>query len=598
MSDLFRGNQIEDFINSGGIVTAVGRNEVPSSIVPTVPTVPTSSPTPTPTPTEEKPSVPALDQFNGFDIKDPVELLILLDEDISSGRVKLHNWQVQILLDFAAGGESDDHPLQQLVRACNGSGKDKYVIAPCVVWLGMRYKGSRGVVTSSSGQQLDSQTGTYIDQLCLAANRKFGAMFGHDVWKINYRYYYCLATGSPIDLFSTDEAKKAEGYHPLSPDAKMAIFVSEDKSVPDEINIALNRCTGYTHRLHVSTPGQPMGHFYDYCSIAIPRSTLKSVSEAKPTDWIQYHVTAYNCSHLSRSYIEQMKRDLPGGETGVAFRSIVLAEFGSADSMVVIPYIYVWKAVNGSVQGWKQKPYNDAGLDLSDGGDETVLAIRNGNRLLHVIPFKFDNTQDTIRFLHEKFHSFQLNNPTSRINADCGGLGKPMLDQLKRMGWSNIHYIDNRHTPHEPRTYKNRAAELWFRFRALLEQNEVWLVNDDKLKRQLSTRFYTITPDNKHQLESKLSARSKGHPSPDRADAVILAYWDYEALSSAFTAPKPFKDDMVKKPVVKKFTLREHAKRDDQSTWTRTPSKTFNFSPIRNFIEEHNERVRSVESTD
>jgi hypothetical protein len=582
MSDLSTLNpvQLEEFINNGGILDAA--KEIKPSVV--IDQVPDGG-------------APSDIVLSGLDIKDPVELLVLLDEDIASGRVKLHPWQIKILMDFGKGGSSDDHPLQQVVRACNGSGKDKYVIAPCVVWLCMAFVKARGVVTSSSGQQLDSQTGTYITQLCQAANRKFQDLFGQPIWKINYRYYECLATGSPIDLFATDEPKKAEGYHPLVPDAKMGIFVSEDKSVPDDINIALNRCTGYTHRLHVSTPGEPMGHFKAYCDISVPREAIEHVSKLEPTDWVQYHITAFDCSHLSRSYIEQMKRDLPGGEGGVAYRSIVMAEFGSAEAMVVIPSIYVWKAVNGCKYGHKTKTYNDAGLDLSDGGDETVLAIRNGNRLMHLIPFRFDNTQDTIRFLDEKFRSFQLNNSHSRINADCGGMGKPMLDQLKGMGWLNIHYIDNRNTPHEPRVYKNRAAELWFRFRKLLEQNEIWLLDDHKLKTQLATRFYSITPENKHQLESKPQARAKGHPSPDRADAVVLAFWEFEQLTPSFVPEtKPFERPEVPDDS-STFTLNEYARREESGRLTLQPSKKFNFSPIRDLIVEHNKLIRSIESS-
>lgn len=587
-------HDVEQFINAGGLADMADSGQIPAAAVKSEVVKEAIEEVFQEVPVEDLPKV----EFNGLDIANPLELLILLDEDIASGKVKLHKWQVKIQMDFATGGESDQHPLQQVVRACNGSGKDKYVIAPCVVWLCMRYKMARGVITSSSGQQLDSQTGTYIDMLCESANRKFNELFGGPVWKLNYRYYECLATGSPLALFATDEPRKAEGYHPLVSGGKMVIAVSEDKSVPDDINIALNKCTGYTHRLHVSTPGHPMGHFFDYCSpgVSVRREDITSVKDVDATTWIQYHVTAYDCSHLSRAYIEQMKRDLPGGETGVAFRSQVLAEFGSADQMVVIPSNYVWQAMNGCKYGWKQKAHNDAGLDLSDGGDETVLTIRNGNRLLHVIAFKFDNTQDTIRFLDDNFRKYGLNNPNSRINADCGGLGKPILDQLKAMGWTNIHYIDNRNTPHEPRTYKNRGAELWFRFRKLLELGELWLFSDDKLRQQLSTRFYTITPDNKHQLESKIQARGKGHPSPDRADAVVLCFWDYEGQSAAVKVSKPFEPPVVEEKPVGALSLKEYAKRDLDTRYTLKPSRNFDFRAINDLIAEHNRIIKSIES--
>lgn len=462
-------------------------------------------------------------KFDGYDIKNPVELLLLLDDNILNGTVKLHDWQIQFMMDFAAGGQSDRFPFQAIVRACNGSGKDKYIIAPCVVWLCMRYQKARGIVTSSSGVQLDNQTEAYIRQLCEKANSLFGT-----IWKCNYRYYECLATSSPIVLFATDESGKAEGYHPLEPNAKMGIFVSEDKTVSDDINTALNKCTGYTHRIHVSTPGLPMGHFYDYDSTAIPRKMMKSVYDIEPINWIQYHITAYDCSHIPPQYIEQMKRDLPGHENGAAFKSQVLAEFGTTDEMVVIPHIYVRQAIKNPPL-WISEKFNTAGLDLSDGGDETVLTIRNGNKHLKTIPFKFDNTEDTIEHLNGLFKEWELTDPQAHINSDMGGLGKPMLDRMKRQGWSNIRYIDNRTTSSRPKTYKNRGAELYFNVRLLFERGELIIIDEPILIRQLSTRYYKLVNGSVHQLLSKLESRTRGYPSPDRADSFVLAFWDYKS---------------------------------------------------------------------
>lgn len=540
----------------------------------------------------EIPSIPT--RAEGFDFKDPVELLFFLDDDVGSGKVILHDWQIRIMMDFAAGGVDDEHPFQGLVRACNGSGKDKYVIAPCAVWLSMRYIQARCVVTSSSGDQLDNQTDTYINQLCVAVNRKIDPK----IWKINYRYYECLPTGSPIKLYATDEPLKAEGYHPLVADGKMGIFMSEAKSIPDSINAAVNKCTGYTHRLHVSTPGLPMGHFHDYCSVAVDRKTIKSIFDVSPIDYIQYHITAYECSHLSRNYIEQCKRDLPGGELGAAFKSQVLAEFGTTDEMVVIPYTYVWRFFKNTVAHISE-PYNKAGLDLSDGGDETVLTIRNGNKLLKVIPFKFDNTEDTIAFLNEKFRENNLNHPEAFIYADCGGLGKPMLDRMKRQGWSNIRYVDNRSRAYYPTTYTNRGSETWFHLRKLLERNELTAaVKDDKLSRQLATRYYKITPKNQHQLLSKLESRSRGYPSPDRADSLVLAFCDYKStfieVKEGDEKNAPFTLTITEEPV-SSFTIKQSVKEavDQPSRFNQsTTNKGNDYSIYRHYIDQHNRELK------
>jgi len=578
--------QLEAFINDG----VMPEEPVPTAPLIGIPVAPEPSgqigPEMCHTPTT--PTTP-LYHDEGFDIKDPVELLFLLDDNVREGRVTLHPWQVQIMLDFAEGDHTDDRPFQGVVRACNGSGKDKYVIAPCSVWLCMRYKRSRCVITSSSGKQLDAQTCTYIDMLCEEANRKIAP----NIWKLNYRYYECLATGSPIECFATDEAGKAEGFHPLEYGRKMGLFMSEAKSVPDAVNGAFNKCTGYTHRLHVSTPGLPMGHFYEYCQRSRLRKSYDSLTEKDPVDYVQYHVTAFDCSHLSRVYIEQMKRDLPGGESGSAYKSQVLAEFGTTDEMTVITYSAVWQAMfNPPKCGHLKDPFNTAGLDLAAGGDETAIAIRNGNKLLLIKGFHFSNTSATITYLEKIFKEYHLDHPKARIWGDAGGLGKPILDELRNRGWKNIHYVTNQGSPRDERVYKNKGAEMWFDFAKVLESREVWLLNDDKLKIQLSTRYYKITPDNRHQLESKLQARMKGHPSPDRADAVVLCYCDYKSRLEEPEYEKPYKPEDEYVPV-RQFSLREWADFDNERD-IKNPSRKLDFTVLREEIADLNKQRKTT----
>lgn len=537
--------------------------------------------------------------FDGFAIENPVELLFMLDKDIASGRVTLHFWQYQILMDFARNCWKDTHPFQAVVRACNGSGKDKYIIAPCAVWLAMRYRKTIAPITSASGVQLDRQTCRYIKELCESANRKFGI----EVWTINYRHYKCnFGNGDISELFcfATDEKGKAEGYHPTAYGARMAIFVSEDKTVADDINEALNKCTGYTHRLHASTPGLPMGHFYDYCSTAVDRKMVPDVTVVEAIDWVQYLVKGTDCSHLSKAYFEQMKRDLPGGEFGAAYKSQVEAEFSTTDEMVVIPYTYIWWAThNVPKKGWLRETYNTAGLDLSDGGDETVLVVRNGNKHLATIPFKFDNTEDTIEFLCEKFKEWSLDHPEALIFADAGGLGKPMLNRMVRLGWRNIRFIDNRNTPFYPQTYKNRGAELWFHIRLLFERHEL-IVKDDAsciLSKQLGGRYYKLLGANIHQLLSKMEQKSKGYKSPDRADAFTLAFWNYKSTfvetgeDAPVYATAPYEQEAEEAQCKSELSLRSWANSRNKFN---VENKQTDFSYLQDEIASHNRFKQST----
>lgn len=530
----------------------------------------------------------------GFDIHDPVELLFMFDDDIANGITVLHPWQTQFMLDFADSRHTKDSPFKAEVRTCNGSGKDKYIVAACAVWMCMRYKEARGVVTNGSGQQLDNQTEAYIEKLCQRVNAKLGA----EIWRCNYRYYECIATGSPITLFATDEPTKAEGYHPFNPGRKMVIFASEAKSIPDEIFVALNRCTGFTHRVDVSSPGLPMGTFYDRCSMSINRYELADIKDCPAEDSIEYHIKARMCPHITRAEIETMAREMPGGRTGAAFLSAVEAEFGTTDEMVVIPHTYVWYSYTKAPTEvkWIPEAYNKAGLDLSDGGDETVLVVRNGNKMLACIPFRFDNSQQSVAFLEEKFKEWDLNHPESFIFGDYGGLGGPILQQLKQRGWSNIRFVDNRNKPARPKTYLNRGTELWFHFAELLKKHEIILLRDDKLIKQLSGRYYKIDINNIHRLLSKLEQRSKGYRSPDRADATVLAFWDYKSTivaDSLEEEKRPFKTPTVVAKPISSFDLRSYAS-DSQETWQskKRSVRIKNFSIMQEQIDAHNREIK------
>lgn len=506
----------------------------------------------------------------GFDIKDPVELLFMLDDDIKSGEVTLHPWQAEFMYDFAREEHCKDVPFYAAVRAANGSGKDKYIVAACVVWLCMRYNQARGVVTNGSGTQLDNQTEKYIRYLCQRANAIFAG--GKElIWKCNYRYYECIVTQSPVILFATDEPNKAEGYHPLKAGGKMAIFASEAKAIPDTIFTALTRCTGYTHRVDVSSPGLPMGYFYNVCTNSLKRKELDSIINLPPSSVIEYHVTAFDCPHITPNEIKAFADKLPSGENDPVYKSGILAEFTTTDEMVVIPYGFIHWAVNKAKDEvkWIQEPYNKGGLDLSDGGAETVLIVRNGNKHLKTIPFKFEDTQDTIDFLENQFAENGLDHKEALVFADCCGIGKPMIDALKRRGWSNMRYVDSRAKSSDKKVYFNRGTELFFNVRKLLERHELLVEYDKLLMAQLSGRYYKLKDGTVRQLLTKLEQRSRGYPSPDRADAFNLAFWDYKSTrvfdNYRSEAPSPVTEEVEEEKPQSEFSLRVWAN-DEQSS--------------------------------
>lgn len=442
-------------------------------------------------------------ETNVIKFADPHEMLLVCDDALLEGHVTLHPWQSTILQEFAAPS-TDDNPYRAVVRAANGSGKDNFIVAPCAVWLSLRYENALSIVTSASGNQLDRQTDKYIKQLTTAQNKLFGA----NVWKQNYRRYENTVNGSAIELFVTDEAGRAEGWHPPVPGGQMAILVSEAKSIPDEIFTALARCTGFTKRIDVSSPGLPSGHFYNSCVGG---------------KWKQHHITAFDCPHLSKDYIDDI-RDMYGEESTL-YRSMVLADFGGLEEQVVINFSAIANADKYDIEHIEES-YNIAGLDLSLGDDEQVVVVRNGNKVIGLEAFRYKDTNRLLEKLGEVFYKYDLDNDNSIIYGDAGGLGKPILDQLKRDGWP-ITYVLNQAAPYNKLAYLNRGIELWYSVKNHIENLEIIIPQDTTLRRQLASRRYIETPNNKLQLESKRVAKG---PSPDRADAFVLAFADYRGM--------------------------------------------------------------------
>jgi hypothetical protein len=409
---------------------------------------------------------------------DPVMLLSLYSEPIRSKKLSL------------------------VVRANNGSGKSQYLIAPCSTWLSMRFKLARSVITSSSGTQLDRQTGSAITHICQQVNK----FWKQDLWKINYRFYTYLPTGSTIELYATDDPGLAEGYHPHLGGEEFAMFCDEGKNIPKGIYDAIERCNGMTRRLDVSSPGAPSGHFYEVCL---------------DDGWWQRKVTYHDCPHIKEDEVrEALKRS--GGENSPWFKSAYLAEFSSTDESVVIAHHRVYNHFK-NLPPYKEfgEPFAGVDYSASAGGDENVISVFLGNKQIGMEVFRFDDTTKSVEHIH-KLLTLKYKVKAENVNVDDGGVGKAMTDQLWKLGY-NVNRTLNQSKAIRTDMYANRGAELWFHFASIMD--DIILLDSDTLRSQLSNRFYRQqAATGKLLLESKKEAKAKGHPSPDRADSVILAF--------------------------------------------------------------------------
>lgn len=457
-------------------------------------------------PGDEKDNSPPLrGDYQTLNFPNPAVLASYFTQSIQEGVVTLHPWQISVAEELATAKCSSQHPYKYALCAANGSGKDAFVIAPFVIWFALSKIRSLTIITSSSGVQLSAQTENYIRTLAQRVNDATGEQY----FRIRQRYIKCLLSGSEIRLFATDEAGKAEGYHPLEPNAEMAIIINEWKSVDDNITNALKRCTGYNYWIGVSTPGEPMGAFY------------RAYTNWKHTR----RVTAYDCPHISRDEIEADKLEL--GEHSALFRSMRLALFTSIGGTVVISKELVDQLLKYPptiVLGpsWETR----VGVDLASGGAENCVVALKGNKLILEKAFRETDTTITADKLNEIFtKELKLSKTHKYIYIDDGNVGHSIIDMLRRMGWININRVRNQSPAIRKKEFGNLGAEMWNITKRVFEERLFDVSQlSETCRLQLCTRHYKQqSTQGRIFLEAKLEAIANGRPSPDRADAFILS---------------------------------------------------------------------------
>jgi phage terminase large subunit len=437
--------------------------------------------------------------------KSPVDVLLLYDDDINEGRAKLHGWQIELCERYANKVENSVNKLALV--AANGSGKSQFFLAPSVVWTALECVESLSIVTTASGEQLDTQAQRYIKRLCEKINSLYSADLGMEVFEIKYRQIFNKVTGAYIDMFATDQPGKAEGRHPIAINRDMSIFVDEAKTVEDEIFKALDRCTGATRRVDISSPGDTSGYFFEICT-------------HPETPYFIRKVPASECPHLDQREIDWKIKKY--GLHDPYIRGSIFAEFTSTSDSVVITRTMLGDCKKYFAKEVLFGPIR-AGLDLGGGGDESVMSVWQGNKQLALESFRNIDTNKTIDWAIGLIKHWKID--PENVWADEGGLGRGILDNMLRQGYkvkrvlNQIRAVDNTR-------YANRGTELWFNFKLFVENYLVrFLDNQTLFESQLTNRYFRIQKSSgKLMIEPKSEAKAKGHPSPDRADATVLAW--------------------------------------------------------------------------
>lgn len=424
-------------------------------------------------------------------------------------RAEPDEWQAAVLYDIA------HHPLVS-VRSGQGVGKTS-LEAWVVIWFLCCRPNPKVVCTAPTRQQLHDVLwaevakwleGSMVKNLLKWTKTKI-YMIGHEE-----RWFATARTAT--------KPENMQGFH----EDYMLFIVDEASGVADPIMEAIDgTLSGPENKLLMcGNPTRTSGYFY--------RSHHQNRA-----DFRTHKVSSRDSKRTNRKNIERLEKQY--GRDSDVVRVRVDGEFPRAEPDTFIPLELAEAAAMREVylreDGELDIPEADPleiGVDVARfGDDETVIVPRIGLMVPFIRTYTKKDTMETAGWVINLAKELMLKygRPRCTVKIDDDGVGGGVTDRVREVVREEGLYIDvidchNGGKADDHEHYDNWGTEAWAYVRDLLQAGEIQIPNDEDLIAQITTRKYTVTSKGRIILESKKDMKKRGLRSPDRADALVLAF--------------------------------------------------------------------------
>ena len=321
--------------------------------------------------------------------------------------------------------------------------------------------------------------------------------------------------GSEAFAVACADAETIEGAH----GSQLLYCFDEAKTIPSATwNSAEGAfASGDCHALAISTPGAPMGRFYD-------------IHARKPgyEDWWTRAISleeTIEAGMVSGEWAEARKRQW--GEESSIYQQRVLGKFAADEESAIISLALV-EAANDRWREWDEagKPAPEGkrvlGVDVARyGADKSCIAERIGDMLISLDKWSKKDTMETAGRVKAVLGS-------DVAHVDVIGIGAGVVDRLREQGCDVVGVNFSAGTKATDASGEvemlNVRAAAWWGMRERLMEGVLILPPDDELTGDLVSPRYSYTSAGKLQVESKEHIRKRLGRSPDIGDAVVLAW--------------------------------------------------------------------------
>ena len=440
-------------------------------------------------------------------------------------------WQVQ--QDIARSIETHS---STAVAGCHASGKT-FLASGLPLWWLSKHKKAKVLVTAPTKRQVKM----FWQEIAMARNntpiQQFLPEPSTEALQIAPDRWAMGATSSVgVNL---------QGLH----GPNVLIIADEAPGIEDSIWDAIEgaRSGGKVRLLTLGNPVIPTGYFYNqftrermnhHCIkiSAFDTPNLQNVATGRPYTYDELLAagddelnTNVHDALITRRWVKE--RLIGWGPNHPKFQSRVLGEFPQESPYQVFPLAWINRAKREPTEKEiaESKRYGiQIGIDVAGpGDDETVCYARVLGQILRIGVFPeadpLPRVMQWIAQIVRDYPQYRL----ALIVVDIIGIGYNFALRIadNNPTWTSLirgFRADGK--PLDQTQFKDQKAEAAFTLRAWMKDNLLSGLEDEETEAQLCTILYQENARGLSELESKEDLRKKGVASPDRAEALMMAF--------------------------------------------------------------------------
>ena len=334
--------------------------------------------------------------------------------------------------------------------------------------------------------------------------------------------------GSEIKMLTAEAKFVAKESKGLMGFGATIVLVDESSLIPDTMFSKILRMVGGVADGKLIQLGNPFENNHFGKSFDSKRYTSLSI------DWRQ----ALAEKRITQEFLNEARETMSELDWTI-FYECKFPEGGAEDAL--IPRAWIENAVN---QKNCEGEHKQSGLDVARfGRDSTVFIYRKGGEVKAIDVTNHMDTMEVTGWTTEKLEKYSPNVHCT----DSIGVGGGVHDRLLELQGSehNDNWIDTDIVPvnvgEAPRgwigdveakdRFFNLRAQLHWHLRLLFKpdkkgRSQISIPDDPELKKQLGEIRYKYSSERKIKIEAKADMKKRLGVSPDKGDALGLAFWD------------------------------------------------------------------------